>query len=188
MVEFHDQLEHLPRIWSDAIIFGVAMRENMLEPCLEVLVNNKREELKEQFGTIALDVKTRIEAQSLDRINRIPWTGPVISSVCILLVRNGQLDHAWQVVSNYMNKKTETFGFPNQEALGELVDALVLVKENAKIKQCLMLAADLGFVEMVQRAQELAEKLELPKLEVEQWRRMGGLGSVSASLPEEPAE
>ena len=190
MVEFHDQLQHLPRIWSDAAVFGVGMRDNVLDKFLEILAHNHREDLKEAFATVALDVKKRIDSQPVDRSNRVLWSGPVMSHVCVLLVRNGQIEPAWEVISNYWDKTTQTLGFPSQEALTELVDAQVpiawqgLAKFSGRIKQCLTLAADLGFVELVDRAEELAVKLNLPPKEVQQWRRIGG-SSVGAMLREE---
>ncbi|OQV17518.1 Protein PTCD3-like protein, mitochondrial [Hypsibius exemplaris] len=181
MVEFHEEPQHLPRIWSDAVVFGLALKDNMLEPFLAVLLNNHREDLKEAFAAIALDVKTRIDAQFLDRANRIPWSGPVISSVVRLLLRNGQMEPAWEVVGNYINKKTETFGFPSEEALSELVDVLVAAEQPTRVKQCVTLASDLGFMDLVRSAEDLAKRLRLPEQEIQKWKRIGS-GSVAASL------
>lgn len=105
MLEFNEGIPHLSRIWSDAVIFGVGMKETFLEPFLQKLVSNNNTTVKSQFAAIAEDVKTRMDKQSPDRRDLVPWTGPLLSSVILLLIRDGKLEPAWSVLSTYMNNQ-----------------------------------------------------------------------------------
>ena len=148
------------------------MRENFLEPFLQKLVQNNNDTLKTPFAGIAEDIKNRIDKQLPDRRDNIPWTGSLISSIMLLLVRDGRLEPAWSVLANYMGNQHGLVGFPSVEAINGVMDALIAGKDAAKIKMCLKLASELGFVEVTDRTEEMTQALELPKLETQQWMRL----------------
>lgn len=67
-------IEHIPRLWSDMIVFNHSKREDLIDYTLAVMVDNpvpEGSELVEKFSKIGLDIYTSIEEQSEDRYNQV---------------------------------------------------------------------------------------------------------------------
>lgn len=73
-IDLHGSIQHIPRIWSDMIIFDHHARENLVNSLLEVMVTNEPDEgseLKEKFAYIAWDMHLRIKVLNEKRVNKL---------------------------------------------------------------------------------------------------------------------
>lgn len=72
-VDLYGAIEHVPRIWSDMVIFDHNSRENLVNDLLDVMVTNEPDEgseLKERFAYIAWDMHSRIQTQNEKRLKK----------------------------------------------------------------------------------------------------------------------
>lgn len=73
-VDLNGAIEHVPRLWSDMIIFDHSSRQNLVEAILNVMINNEPEqgsEFTERFAYIAWDIHNRIRNQNDRRLKKI---------------------------------------------------------------------------------------------------------------------
>lgn len=189
MLEVQDRLDLLPRIWSDVGVFGFALKEVVLEAALEIMLNNSKEELKAQFLSIAQSMRDRMDEQSVRSAVRLAWSGQLCGGIGLLLLRGGDLPAAWAVLSKYLDKRDEVFGVPDMVVFKEFIEALTVSVESGekedivKIKQCLVVAGDLGYTEVTEGTADIAARIGITGTEVDAFRRsLGVSGSVSESL------
>ncbi|XP_055354345.1 protein PTCD3 homolog, mitochondrial-like isoform X1 [Paramacrobiotus metropolitanus] len=185
MLETHDRLDLLPRIWSDTILFGFALKENIVDTILEIMLANGDEKLDKRFSIIAQDIQNRINKQTPDRAQLLRWTGQRCGAVSSLLLRFGLIDEAWSVLNMYIAKQDEFTGVPSAAALSEAVDAL-LSKGKVhlpKLKTLLKLANDVGFDDVTAKVDDIVNKLALGEEEAGALRVAAGANAPRALKP-----
>lgn len=101
MLEFHDKLELLNRVWADCGLFGHSLREGMAELVLEMMVNNPKPDLAVPFAEIASDIKNRILNQPEDRDRKLALTGQLVGLLSSVFIRSGDVNGAWDIFSKY---------------------------------------------------------------------------------------
>lgn len=73
-IDLNGSIHHIPRIWSDMIIFDHHSRENLVNSVLEAMVTNEPEEgseMKEKFAYIAWDMHLRIRGLNMKRAKKL---------------------------------------------------------------------------------------------------------------------
>lgn len=134
-IEINGAVEHVPRIWSDMVIFDHTHRESLLLYVLRIMVDNRpnpelpsQQELPEQCAKVAMDIYNKIE-ESGNRARKVSFTGQMLGDILTLIVRsNSNFDKASEVFT-YIDKQQHRIpGTPAESALLEYVEASVLNK------------------------------------------------------------
>lgn len=94
-LDLNGAVEHVPRMWSDMIIFDHHSRENLVEALLNIMVNNEQVEGSEfiqKFARIASDMYDRVRNQNENRKKKIKYAfSNTNSSVLMLII----FQHYW---------------------------------------------------------------------------------------------
>jgi len=105
-IEINGGVEHVPRIWSDMVVFDHTHRESLLLCVLRILVDNKpnpespaQQQLPEQGAKVALDMYEKVE-DSIRRLRKVSFTGQMLGDILTLLVRGGNYEKATEVLSH----------------------------------------------------------------------------------------
>lgn len=131
-LEINGAVEHVPRIWSDMVIFDHTHRESLLLYLLRIMVDNRptpdepaQQQLPEQCAKVALDMYNKIE-DSAKRVRKVSFTGQMLGDILTLLVRgDSSFDKASEVFS-YIDKQQHRIpGTPAETALLEYVEASI---------------------------------------------------------------
>ncbi|XP_030371192.1 protein PTCD3 homolog, mitochondrial [Scaptodrosophila lebanonensis] len=132
-IEINAAAEHVPRMWSDMVIFDLTQRESLLLILLRIMIENRpkenteQQQLPAQFASVALDMYKKIE-ESSHRIKKVSFTGQMLGDILTLLVRGDNFEKASEVFT-YIDKNQHRIpGTPAETALQEFVDACVLNK------------------------------------------------------------
>ncbi|KAH8407623.1 hypothetical protein KR222_008248 [Zaprionus bogoriensis] len=135
-LEINGAVEHVPRIWSDMVIFDHTHRESLLLYVLRIMVDNRpnpelpaHAQLAEQCAQVALDMYNKIE-ESANRARKVSFTGQMLGDMLTLIVRgdSSSFEKASEVFA-YIDKQQHRIpGTPSEQALQEYAEACVLNK------------------------------------------------------------
>ncbi|KAH8284547.1 hypothetical protein KR018_004103 [Drosophila ironensis] len=130
-IEANGAIEHVPRIWSDMVVFDHTHRESLLLSVLRIMVDNKpsaevpaHQELPEQCAKVALDMYEKVE-EAIKRLRKVSFTGQMLGDILALLVRGGNFEKAIDVFSHIDKNQHRIPGTPAESALQEFVEACV---------------------------------------------------------------
>ncbi|KAM8712933.1 hypothetical protein ACLKA7_013290 [Drosophila subpalustris] len=148
-LEINGAVEHVPRIWSDMVIFDHVNRESLLLYLLRIMVDNRpnadepaHQQLPEQCAKVALDMYNKIE-ESSRRVRKVSFTGQMLGDILTLLVRgDSSFDKASEVFS-YIDKQQHRIpGTPAESALSEYVEASIQNKAPSQALATLQYAVE----------------------------------------------
>ncbi|XP_034478061.1 protein PTCD3 homolog, mitochondrial [Drosophila innubila] len=148
-LEINGAVEHVPRIWSDMVIFDHTHRESLLLYLLRIMVDNRpnadqpaQQQLPEQCAKVALDMYNKIE-ESAKRVRKVSFTGQMLGDILTLLVRgDSSFDKASEVFS-YIDKQQHRIpGTPAESALLEYVESTIQNKAPSQALATLQYAVE----------------------------------------------
>ncbi|ENN73943.1 hypothetical protein YQE_09445, partial [Dendroctonus ponderosae] len=163
-IELNGAIEHIPRIWSDMIVFNHNNREDLIAYILAVMVDNvvpEGSELVEKFSKIGLDIYTSIDGQAEDKYNSVKFTGDMLGKIMILLLRNSDFENASLVMHKLIHQHQKIVGVPSFDALDLFVDHCIINKTPSRAIECIQYASDSGFPDVLGLGVKLNEKLTL---------------------------
>lgn len=73
-VDLNGALNHIPRLWSDMIIFDHTTRQNLIETIVNTMFDNQADqesELTKSFANVAWDIHSRILEQNESRARKV---------------------------------------------------------------------------------------------------------------------
>ncbi|XP_016943438.3 small ribosomal subunit protein mS39 [Drosophila suzukii] len=147
-IEINGGVEHVPRIWSDMVVFDHTHRESLLLCVLRILVDNKpnpespaQQQLPEQGAKVALDMYEKVE-DSIRRLRKVSFTGQMLGDILTLLVRGGNYEKATEVLSHIDKNQHRIPGTPAESALQEFVEASVQEKSPSQALVALQYAVE----------------------------------------------
>ncbi|XP_017001140.2 small ribosomal subunit protein mS39 [Drosophila takahashii] len=147
-IEINGGVEHVPRIWSDMVVFDHTHRESLLLCVLRILVDNKpnldsptQQQLPEQGAKVALDMYEKIE-DSIRRLRKVSFTGQMLGDILTLLVRGGNYEKAVEVFAHIDKNQHRIPGTPAESALQEFVEASVQEKSPSQALVALQYAVE----------------------------------------------
>jgi len=135
-LEISTAIEYIPQLWSDLVIFDLAMRENLLElflnimstyhpTSIEELESLQSSKLTEEFATISWKIWSNIEGQDKERIKQIIWTGEMLGSVMKQQILADQFLNACEVVKKLLNSTSDVVGVAKLEDLQLFLNAAI---------------------------------------------------------------
>ncbi|XP_014661679.1 PREDICTED: protein PTCD3 homolog, mitochondrial-like [Priapulus caudatus] len=164
-LDANSALEHLPRVWSDMIMFDMTQREMLLTELLHVMGREKLDDtqLMERFGFIAWDIKTRIDAKLSDRTYKSPtqWTGEMVGDVIVVCLRAAMFEQAWEMLEALERQEHNILGFPSERVMQELVEACIEHADSRRAVKCITVSSEIGYPETPNFARQVACKLKL---------------------------
>ncbi|KAH8320055.1 hypothetical protein KR074_012430 [Drosophila pseudoananassae] len=147
-VEINGAVEHVPRIWSDMVVFDHTHRESLLLYVLRVMVNNKpstdspaHQQLPEQCAKVALDMYEKVE-EAVKRLRKVSFTGQMLGDILTLLVRGDNFEKATEVFAHIDKNQHRIPGTPSETALQEFVEASIQNKSPSQALTALQYAVD----------------------------------------------
>ncbi|EDW32494.1 GL10414 [Drosophila persimilis] len=147
-IEINAAVEHVPRIWSDMVVFDHTHRESLLLYVLRIMVDNRpnadtpaQSQLPEQCAKVALDMYNKIE-ESVRRIKKVSFTGQMLGDILTLLVRGDNYEKASEVFSHIDKNQHRIPGTPAESALQEYVEASVKEKAPSQALAALQYAVE----------------------------------------------
>ncbi|XP_022230990.2 protein PTCD3 homolog, mitochondrial [Drosophila obscura] len=147
-IEINAAVEHVPRIWSDMVVFDHTHRESLLLYVLRIMVDNRpnadtpaQSQLSEQCAKVALDMYNKIE-ESVRRIRKVSFTGQMLGDILTLLVRGNNYEKASEVFTHIDKNQHRIPGTPAESALQEYVEASVHEKSPSQALAVLQYAID----------------------------------------------
>ncbi|SPP73893.1 protein PTCD3 homolog, mitochondrial [Drosophila guanche] len=147
-IEINAAVEHVPRIWSDMVVFDHTHRESLLLYVLRIMVDNRpnaetpsQAQLPEQCAKVALDMYNKIE-ESVRRIKKVSFTGQMLGDILTLLVRGDNYEKANEVFSHIDKNQHRIPGTPAESALQEYVEASIKEKSPSQALAALQYAVD----------------------------------------------
>ncbi|KAH8401451.1 hypothetical protein KR009_005553 [Drosophila setifemur] len=133
-IEINGAVEHVPRIWSDMVVFDHTHRESLLLYVLRIMVDNKpsadspsHQQLAEQCAKVASDMYEKVE-DAVRRLRKISFTGQMLGDILTLLVRGDNFEKATEVFAHIDKNQHRIPGTPAESALQEFVEACVQQK------------------------------------------------------------
>lgn len=156
-VEATDAIQHVPKLWSDMVIFDLSNRDRLLNLILNIMVNGKTndESLQEQFGNVAYDIYNILVNQDENRTNKIPVTGEMLGNVLLLVAKNKDFDKAWNVF-NLLEHNESIMGIVQADSIAELLNLCIENKMPTRGTICIQYCMEMGYQ---REAEELAEKM-----------------------------
>ncbi|XP_064543399.1 small ribosomal subunit protein mS39 [Drosophila montana] len=179
-IEINGAVEHVPRIWSDMVIFDHTHRESLLLYVLRIMVNNRpnaelpaQQQLPEQCAKVALDMYNKIE-ESAKRVRKVSFTGQMLGDILTLLVRgDSSFDKASEVFA-YIDKQQHRIpGTPAESALFEYVEATVLNKAPSQALMALQYAVE-NNMETIALAKRIHEGFTLSEVHLAKLKSLVG--------------
>lgn len=166
-VELSGALQHVPKIWSDMVLFEHTSRENLVEALLAVLASSQPEEpLQKQFVIIASDVRQRIDTHRSSRtISSIQWTGPMLGNVLLTFLNGGEYQNAREILDRCINEQNQIAGFLTVEQLQRFIREATLQRDAPHAIRALRYMANVGYAETTTLAKECLEKLDTTEKE-----------------------
>ncbi|XP_017149941.1 protein PTCD3 homolog, mitochondrial [Drosophila miranda] len=147
-IEINAAVEHVPRIWSDMVVFDHTHRESLLLYVLRIMVDNRPNadtpahfQLPEQCAKVALGMYNKIE-ESVRRIKKVSFTGQMLGDILTLLVRGDNYEKASEVFSHIDKNQHRIPGTPAESALQEYVEASVQEKAPSQALAVLQYAVE----------------------------------------------
>ncbi|XP_017868410.1 PREDICTED: protein PTCD3 homolog, mitochondrial [Drosophila arizonae] len=184
-IEINGAVEHVPRIWSDMVIFDHTHRESLLLYVLRIMVDNRpnpelpaQQQLPEQCANVALDMYNKIE-ESAKRIKKVSFTGQMLGDILTLLVRgNSSFDKATEVFT-YIDKQQHRIpGTPADSALFEYVEACILNKAPSQALMALQYAVESN-METTPLAKHIHEGFTLSEVHLAKLKSLVGEGFLT---------
>ncbi|XP_050305305.1 protein PTCD3 homolog, mitochondrial [Anthonomus grandis grandis] len=163
-IELNGATEHIPRIWSDMIIFNHHNREDLINYLLTVMVENeppKDSKLIENFGNIAWDIYNTIDGQNEERFNSVQFSGEMLGKLLTLVLRNNDFQNGCTIMEKLDSKHSSIVGVPSFESLSLFVDMCIKNKSPSKAINCIQYASDCGFPDTLALGAKLNEGLTL---------------------------
>lgn len=184
-IEINGAVEHVPRIWSDMVIFDHTHRESLLLYVLRIMVDNRpnpelpsQQQLPKQCAKVAMDMYNKIE-ESVKRIKKVSFTGQMLGDILTLLVRdNSSFDQAVEVF-NYIDKQQHRIpGTPADSALFEYIEATVLNKSPSQALLALQYAVE-NNMETSALAKRIHEGFTLSEVHLAKLKSLVGEGFIN---------
>ncbi|XP_034104058.1 protein PTCD3 homolog, mitochondrial [Drosophila albomicans] len=182
-LEINAAVEHIPRIWSDMVIFDHTHRESLLLLLLRIMVDNRpnadapgQQQLPEQCAKVAIDMYNKIE-ESSKRVRKVSFTGHMLGDILTLIVRgdSSSFDKASEVFS-YIDKQQHRIpGTPAESALLEYVEATVKNKAPSQALATLQYAVE-NNMEATTLAQRINEGFTLSEVHLAKLKSLVGDG------------
>ncbi|KAL5022050.1 hypothetical protein ScPMuIL_001205 [Solemya velum] len=156
-IELHDGFEHIPRIWSDVVMFDYMRSDSFTEPLFALMTKKTHpEELQSQFADIAEYMIGRWKQERVDEYtNPIQMTATNVSYIIILCLRSDRFESAWSMFQTYKQHDRMFSGILSDESLVALTNTCIEQKQPEKAIECLSVVGNLG----LQNHKELAEKI-----------------------------
>lgn len=113
---------HLPRIWSDIVIFDQTHREKLLTLTLNVMreqfPSDAESNLAQKFGEIGSEIWKIVESQDPERIKFVQWTGKMIGDLLAIQLKVNNLEMASDIVLKLLkSQQGEVLGVPDIQSL-----------------------------------------------------------------------
>lgn len=151
-VEINGNLELLPRLWSDMVIFDHINRESLLQHVLNIMVENRpnaelpsQTGLDAQFLNIAWQIWTKIENQNEGRTNQLTWTGRMLGDVLSICCRSDDVEKANDVFNKLDKEAHKVSGIPSEASLEALVRLNIAHKQPSRAIAVLQYSVENGF-------------------------------------------
>lgn len=180
-------LHHLPKLWSDMILFDYTTREKIVALMLSSLTEHhppaQDEELTRRLATIAKDIWRRVQEQDPGRRNRIQWTGHMVGDVLEVLVRCGEYHTAQEVLREASTAPQNILGFLSAQALTTLLTAAVERKHADTAVDVVLYSQDAGHQETGQMAVQVRSSLPLTARQRAKITSVAGLDAIFTDPP-----
>lgn len=151
-LELNCALQHLPRLWSDMIIFDQTYRDNLLALVLHITATyypevqdgevSESSKLATQFVSISWKIWSIIENQDAERNRTVNWTGKMLGDLMTVQLKSRSNQNAWEVMKKLMQSPQDILGIPTLESLKMFLDAAIDANNGAMalVSFCLALA------------------------------------------------
>lgn len=127
-IDAQGALEHIPKLWSDIIIFDHTNKGVLLTQIIQIMAKNKpiseiesHAGLVQKFAEIVWDIYTIIENQPAERFNRIDWEGQMLDDTLVLLCRADEFEKAQKIFELSIKKQNVLMTTIQPFALEEFV-------------------------------------------------------------------
>ncbi|XP_063221190.1 small ribosomal subunit protein mS39 [Bacillus rossius redtenbacheri] len=183
-VDMNGAMEHLPRLWSDMVMFDHTDRENLLVAVLGAMIRNQPaqdSDLAAQFAGVAWAVWLKLVDHDEERYRQLRATGAMLGDVMVLLLRAGRFADACAVLGKLDRDQHAVVGVPAVAALQLFLDACVQQKDAQQAIACVRYCADAGYPEAGQLAQSLQGSLPLSAGQVDKLASIVGREAVGLS-------
>jgi pentatricopeptide repeat domain-containing protein 3 len=163
-IELNDGYRHLPRIWSDLVMFQYTRRVDLVEHLLSVMAKHKQDlQLQDLYVKVVSNILVQYEADSQNRrlTNPLVLTGRMLGDMIQIHLHADSNTQAWDILQLYINSRHQITGFPSESSLANL--AQVCIKENNvdKTLETLSLMSDFGYVKLDELAEKVKETMQL---------------------------
>lgn len=154
--------KYIPQIWSDLITFEHSWRENLIEQLLSLLAAATPETgMEEQFSSIALNVKSRVDAQPRDHMRKLQFTGSMLGHILLTCLKAGKFESAWDIMKELTENQSSISGIPSFIVLQSFIKACLKAMDAPKAIACMQYAIEIGYTDALDFGKEINENLEL---------------------------
>lgn len=161
-IELHDGQEHLPRIWSDLILFEFTKREDILNSIFQLMAKENRSELVERFADIASKIAEQwLEDSVSDMQPLFLLTCTILGDFIVISLKAKRFDQAWKLFEIYNKNPQALTGCFSESSLLMLLMSCIEKKKADKALQCLMVMNTMGHVINKEVQENMNKELEL---------------------------
>lgn len=134
-METNAATHHLPRFWSDMIIFDHTLRENLLSMVLRIAATyypsfsegevSDASKLGEQYSDISWKIWLIIENQDSERLIKVNWSGQMLGDLITVLIKSGKYARACEIMKKLVQGPEDVIGVPSLDSLRLFLDAAI---------------------------------------------------------------
>lgn len=159
-IDLNDGFEHLPRIWSDMILFQYTRRMDLVEHLLSIMAKKRQEsQLQQLFLKTVKDIQKQAQIDAMNRrlSGHQILSGKMIGSMTLIFLNAEDFKGAWDAMEFFIHNKHHLQGFPSEQSLVRLAEGSIEKSDVEKTLQILSLMSDFGYPKL----DELVEKVKL---------------------------
>jgi len=168
--ELNQASEHLPRLWSDIMIFEMHRRENMVTRVLELLAklfpsskDPKFADLSQKFAAVGYQIWILLESPKIGRQQSqdFYWSGKMLGDLMTIFVKSEDLQKATQVMHKLVSPNKKIVGIASVDSLRILLQACVDTDNAPLALACVQYANEVGYPEAAIFGEDVFLKFKL---------------------------
>ncbi|XP_029645516.1 protein PTCD3 homolog, mitochondrial [Octopus sinensis] len=160
-IQLHDGQEHLPRIWSDLVMFQFTRGEET-GTIFKLMADESRPELLSQFADVAVKIIERWTEENDANIREfIVLTGELLGNMMVIVMKADRFSDAWNIFQLYEKHSPKLSNVPSESAMSMLLDGCLNEKHTKNLLQCVKTMNKIGYMIPKDKATKIKEELQL---------------------------
>eukprot|EP00106_Octopus_bimaculoides_P002443 XP_014769885.1 PREDICTED: protein PTCD3 homolog, mitochondrial-like [Octopus bimaculoides] len=132
-IKLHDGQEHLPRIWSDLVMFQFTRGEET-GTIFKLMAEENRPELLSQFAEVAVKIIERWTEENDANIKEfILLTGELLGNMMVIVMKADRFSEAWKMFELYEKHSSKLSNVPSESAMSMLLDGCLNEKHTKNV-------------------------------------------------------